>query len=49
VDQSTAHMQAETEQPQDQENNHNRPEHICLLDTLVSTRKFPPGAPTHLG
>ena len=40
VDHSTAYMQAETEQQQNQENNHDRPKHICLLDTLVNTRKL---------
>ena len=48
VDHSTAYMQAETEQQQNQENNQNRPKHKCLLAAQVSTRKLTlPGACAH--
>jgi hypothetical protein len=37
VDQTSAHMQTETQKPQNQKNNQNGPKHVTLLCSFAST------------
>jgi hypothetical protein len=38
VDQTSAHMQTETQKPQNQKNNENGPKHVSLPCSFASTR-----------